>query len=275
MGIIVRFGVCTNLIASKPDKTGMEYIEKLADFGYDYVELPLDAVTDLSDAEFAALKERLTTVGIRSEVCCNFFPGWIRLTGPDADEEAAVAFAAKALRRAHELGTEVVGFGSANAKRVPEGFPYRAALSQLVSVTRKIAPIAAEYGIVIAIEPIRRPRSNIITTFAEGASHAEEIHQPNVKVEIDFFHMVSENESPSVLIDNKKWLAHVHIAKPILAEGKRVFPADPAEYEYAGFIETLRAVGYNERVSVEAPVSDFDAEAPQSLAVLRSIFRAF
>ena len=45
----MRFGVCTNLIASRPNKTGMENIEKLADFGYDYVAPPLDTVTDLSE----------------------------------------------------------------------------------------------------------------------------------------------------------------------------------------------------------------------------------
>ena len=77
----MRFGCCGSLVAQNPDKTGVEIVEKIAQYGYDYIELPLAEMMQLSDADFAALCKRVERSGIRCEACNNFFPGRIRLTG--------------------------------------------------------------------------------------------------------------------------------------------------------------------------------------------------
>ena len=100
----MRFGCCGSLVAQNPDKTGVEIVEKIAQYGYDYIELPLAEMMELSDADFAALCKRVERSGIRCEACNNFFPGRIRLTGPDVDEQAVRAYYAKALERAATLG---------------------------------------------------------------------------------------------------------------------------------------------------------------------------
>ena len=82
----MRFGCCGSLVAQNPDKTGVEIVEKIAQYGYDYIELPLAEMMELSDADFAALCKRVERSGIRCEACNNFFPGRIRLTGPDVDD---------------------------------------------------------------------------------------------------------------------------------------------------------------------------------------------
>ena len=43
----MRYGSSGNLTATQPDKTGIETIEKLKKFGYDYIELPLSEIMDL------------------------------------------------------------------------------------------------------------------------------------------------------------------------------------------------------------------------------------
>ena len=52
----MRFGCCGSLVAQNPDKTGVEIVEKIAQYGYDYIELPLAEMMELSDADFAALQ---------------------------------------------------------------------------------------------------------------------------------------------------------------------------------------------------------------------------
>ena len=42
--LIMRYGSSGNLTATQPDKTGIETIEKLKKFGYDYIELPLSEI---------------------------------------------------------------------------------------------------------------------------------------------------------------------------------------------------------------------------------------
>ena len=143
----MRFGCCGSLVAQNPDKTGVEIVEKIAQYGYDYIELPLAERMELSDADFAALCKRVERSGIRCEACNNFFPGRIRLTGPDVDEQAIRAYYANALERAATLGVKAFVVGSAGAKRVPESSDMDRAYQQVVQVTRETGEAAAKYGI--------------------------------------------------------------------------------------------------------------------------------
>ena len=55
----MKLGCCTNLIARTSDGIGLEFIEKLAEIGFDYAELPLAEMMALSDDDFSKLKERV------------------------------------------------------------------------------------------------------------------------------------------------------------------------------------------------------------------------
>ena len=65
------------------------------------------------------------------------------------------------LDRAARLGAGIVVFGSGPAKTVPPGFPKGEAILQLIELCRKLAPIAADNGIIIVIEPLRKGRNAI------------------------------------------------------------------------------------------------------------------
>ena len=70
------------------DGTGIEVLEKLVEFGYDYIELPLAQMMELSDEEFEELKQKLNVLALIVRACNNFFPVYMRLTGPETDKAA-------------------------------------------------------------------------------------------------------------------------------------------------------------------------------------------
>ena len=45
----MKYGCCVNILPKSGPKTGIEYVQKLKDIGYDYVELPLNDCTKLSN----------------------------------------------------------------------------------------------------------------------------------------------------------------------------------------------------------------------------------
>ena len=51
----MRIGCCSNMNASLPDGTGREFIERIKEVGFDYVELPLAQVGALSDKDFSSV----------------------------------------------------------------------------------------------------------------------------------------------------------------------------------------------------------------------------
>ena len=274
----MRFGCCGNLGATGPDKTAIEILEKLASMGYDYIELPLAEMMDLPDEDFSKLKKRVADSGIFCEVCNNLFPAKIRLTGPDADMKVISDYIDRAFNRAAQLGVSTVVFGSGGAKNVPEGFPHEKAYRQVADITQMLAPVAQKYDITVVIEPIRKPECNIINSFKEGVELAQEIQHPNIRVLIDYYHMVWENESPAILrLYGREYLRHVHFANPNLRteEGRskgRIYPASMEEWNYQEFIDILKETGYDGRISIEAGADNFNSQAEAALKFLHSAF---
>ena len=265
----MRFGCCSNMVAKGKDGTGIEVLEKLVEFGYDYIELPLAQMMELSDEEFEELKQRVERSGINCEACNNFFPVYMRLTGPETDKAAIEKYYKKALKRSGELGASIVVFGSGPAKNVPNGFPLEDGYIQVVKLLKEIAPVAKENGITIAIEPLRKAECNLINTFKEGCRLSKDVDHPNVKVMVDYYHLMQENEPIQNLLDlGKENLVHVHFARN---EG-RVYPKTLEEDGYKPFIDTLKAIGYTGRVSCEAYADDFESQAKDAIAFFRNNF---
>jgi D-psicose/D-tagatose/L-ribulose 3-epimerase len=255
----MRIGCCI-------EATATERIEQLARLGYDYVELHLAPLAALPEDEFLAFVDRLGKTGIPCEACCIFYPRTVRLTGPDVDWAQVEEYDRRAIDRAAQLGAKVIVFGSSGAKNVPDGFPYDRAWEQIVHSMRIAAPIAAEHGITIVIEPLNQKEANIVLTGAEGLKLAREIDRPSVQLLIDYYHMALENESPDILLEARDAIRHTHIA----TVPARTYPV-AVEPGYLPFFANLKAIGYQGRVSIEAKTENFEEDAAAALAVLKRL----
>lgn len=266
---MMRFGCCGSMVATEPDKTGVEIVEKLKEIGYDYIELSLAHISSLSEEDFLNLVERVRSSGIRCEACNNFFPPDLRLTGNNVDMEKIEKYLEVALSRAWKLGVEVIVFGSGRAKSFPEGFPRERAWEQIVNLSRLISEMARNYNITIAVEPLRREECNIINRTTEGLEIVKEIDRDNVKLLVDFYHLRSEGEEPSIIRNCKGYITHIHFAR---FDG-RLFPKEIDEDAYyIPFIHNLKEIGYQGRVSVEAYSKDFYNDAIATLKFFKRYF---
>jgi len=262
----MRFGCCGSMIAPARDSIGVEIVETAAEIGFDYIELSLRDVTELSAPAYARLRARMARAGIPCEACNNFFPARLRLTGAEADPAAAVDYAEKALERASGLGARIVVFGSSGARNVPDGFAPDRAWRQIVELLDRLAPAAARYGITIAIEPLARLESNIITTTAEGLRMAREVNRGSIGLLVDFFHFTAEGDDPAVLLEAGSAIRHVHFAA---GEGRR-FPRE-RETGSPSFFAGLKRIKYGERCSLEAFTDDFEPDARRALRLLKEL----
>jgi sugar phosphate isomerase/epimerase len=254
------------MISPSTDPVGADIVESLAEIGYDYIELSMSGIAALPEPEFASLAGRLRRSGIQCEALNCFFPARVRLTGEFASLEQALEYAAGAMDRAAALGAEIIVLGSSGAKNVPEGFSMDAAWRQIVELLRHLGPMAAERSLTIAIEPLNRGESNIVTLGSEGLRLAREANHPNIQLLIDYYHLAIEKEDPGIVVEAGRALRHVHFAK---VEG-RSFP-DRIEEDYRRFFACLRQNGYSKRCSIEANTTDFVADARRALAVMKQL----
>jgi sugar phosphate isomerase/epimerase len=151
--------------------------EKAEQFGFDYYEPAAAAVAALSDQAFADFARRVSKSRIECE-CFNSFIRALVVVGPAVDRDALTAYVNSALDRCHALGGTIVVWGAAGSRNVPEGFPRERAWQQMVAFLRMAAPLAESRDIVIAIEPLRKQKSNIINTGAEAFRLVREVSHP-------------------------------------------------------------------------------------------------
>ena len=264
----MRFGCCSNLVAEQKDGTGIERIEQIKEIGYDYIELPLTSIMALSHEEYLVLKERINKSGIKCEACNNFLPTDMRLTGLKVDMGKVSSYLEKAFNRASQIGVKTMVFGSGPAKYVPEDFPMDKAWEQLVELLRYMSTVAKPYDITIVLEPLRKFECNIINTLNEGLKLAKDADRDNIKCLVDLYHMDIEKENPKVITEAKGYLNHIHFVMPV----GRVYPKDINEYNYQPFIDSLKHIGYQDRISIEAYSDNFLEDAAASLKFLKEYF---
>lgn len=246
----MRLGCCVNMLGNADDPIGRRYIRAVKEAGYDYVELPLAQVMELSEQEFGGLLDELDAAALPCRCCNNFFPASVRLTGENADLAAAEDYIARAVKRAARLGAERIVFGSSGAKNVPEGFSHERAFEQIVEVLRLADRYVQPEHICIVIEPLNRKESNIILNLTDGERLVKAVDRPSVRLLVDYYHFRMEEESPEVLRQAMPDIRHVHFAEP---QGRSFPTGESADYE--SFFEILREGNYTGGVSIEAYAS--------------------
>jgi D-psicose/D-tagatose/L-ribulose 3-epimerase len=255
------------MITQTGNVLGIDVIPVLKKLGYDYCELSLSDLCTLNEREFGKLQSELEDIGLPVEASNNFFPAGVKLTGPMVNKDIIISYLDMAFQRASALGVKVIVFGSGLARMVPERFPVNEATSQLISLLRLINQYAQKLDIIIAIESLRKQECNIVNTYREAIILAETTNASNIRCLLDFFHLSEEKENISVILNDKKKLAHVHFAEPV----GRVFPGPGNELKYRDFFMHLRNAGYDQRLSIEAYSGDYIPDAKIALKLLKGI----
>lgn len=122
---------------------------------------------------------------------------------------------------------------------------------------------AANPGLILGIEPVNRFESHFINTAADAVRFIREVGEPNVKIHLDTFHMIREEDdfTKAVLTANGD-LGYVHAC-----ENQRGIPGTGLIPWFA-FFEALKQIGYDGCITIES----FDPDI-ESVAKLCCIWR--
>lgn len=260
----MEFGICTNMNAAGASKVGAEQIAFYKHCGFDYVELPLAEIVALTETHFKQVVGELRKSGIACRACNNFYPAHIRLTGEEFSIAKAVEYGRRALEKAARIGAEVVVLGSSGARNMPVGFCPSKAKEQFLSVVTKIAPLAREYNITIAIEQHNPAEGNMLNRFKEIIELVKVVDDPAIKLLFDNYHFEVVCDSIDLLGAVSSDIVHLHVSGLL---NNREFPQDEAHFNE--LFSLLKKTGYDRTVSIEANADELFVQAPRSLEMLR------
>lgn len=257
----MRFGVCA----------GASRVERVAAAGWDYIELGVvsELVPEQDGAVWEEKRTFLSNLPLPCETFNLFVPKHLRITGPEVDRPALSRYVHTALARAAEVGGEVIVFGSGGARQLPEGWSVAQAHEQLLWFLHQCADAHEKTGVVVAIEPLNRHECNLLHTVTEGAALAREVGRAGVQNLADTYHMERNGEETLAdILASADCLAHVHTA-----DTGRKAPGT-GTYDHTALFKTLRAAGYDARISIECNFTEgsLEAELQAALAHLKTAY---
>jgi sugar phosphate isomerase/epimerase len=254
----MEFGVCT----------GPENAEFCSGAGADFLEAHVQNFLRPADPLWVKpFEPQEAPLPIAAYNC--LFPADMKITGPNVDLLRIKAYAARACKRAKEMNSSVLVFGSGGARNIPEGWPREKGEEQLIEAMRLLGPLARALSLTIAMEPLHTGESNILNCIPVGMEYLRRAKTAGVSILADFYHMALEQEPVDVLDETARLLTHVHVADP---QG-RVAPR-PGGTSLRPFFAKLKAIGYDKRISLECSWEDLKKQLRPTLDFLRSEWEA-
>lgn len=251
----MRFGICTSI----------DNIESLEKWGYDYLEANISKIAQMEEAQFQEAVKKVESSSIKVECFNILFPKTMYLLDPASEWKPVNDYLHKAFDRMKRLSGEIVVFGSGKCRTIPSCMTFAEGHRKLVEVIRKTGEIAQQYEITVVIEPLNTGETNSINCVAEGAITIADVNLENVGLLADSFHMFKENENlRNITRVGKLW--HTHVAT---VDGRR-YPVQSDDLLEA-FFKELKAINYDERMSIEGKTEDFEKDAIQALKVLKEL----
>jgi len=260
----MKFGIHSLLFTETFLQKDLPLLEKCKRMGFDAVELiPFDP------DHFPAAQVRRLAAELDLTINTGYgLPAEYNTISPDpAIRKAGIEFCKRLIDLSNEAGAEVFGgviycgWGCLSGKpRSEDEWKWG------VEGYRQVAEYALENSdLILGIEPVNRFESHFINVSADAIKFIDAIGLPNVKVHLDTFHMIREEDNIAGAVRTAgDRLGYVHAC-----ENQRGIPGTGL-VPWHEFFKALDEVGYDGCVTVES----FDPHM-ETIAKLCCIWRQF
>ena len=196
-------------------------------------------------------------------LCNVFFPGNIKIAGPDVDETRVLSYADTVLSRAQKAGLSFIVLGSGGSRRIPDEYDSQKAKTDFIQLCKKLAAVASKYKIIIALEGLQSSETNFLNTVKAAGEIVRGVDHPNFRLNADIFHMMRENEMPQSIIDYADLLVHCEIAE----KQTRSLPGVVGD-DFKSYLRALRKANYTGKIFIEGITNDPLNDIPLSFKYL-------
>ena len=243
----MHFGVSTWLWTCPFKTEDIDLLRRIAQMGFDAVEIPLEVDGQFRVAEVAAavrdLGLRCSAVAVMTDTRDPIHPDpQVQQNGLAYLRDVVDVLAALG-------GGPIVGASYTAAGRVyPVGLDRRKREFDLaVKHMREAAEYAGDRGVVIAVEPLNRYESSFMSKTTIALELVDAVDHPAIGVNLDTFHMNIEERSFADTIEQVgPKLYHLHAC-----ENDRGWPGS-GHIPWPEIADALRRIGYDRTMVVES-----------------------
>ena len=259
----MTFGIHSLLFSATFNEKDLPLLDKAKSLGFDALEIiPFDA----DNFPAAKVKRRAADLGLDIYTGIGL-PAHANPISPEATvRAAALNYSKRLIDLSAECGSKgyggvtYAGWGYLTGK-MRTTHEWNWAVEHFRTLAQYAARVAP--GMNIAVEPVNRFESHFINIAADAVAFCKEVGQPNVRVHLDSFHMIREEDD---------FVGSVRTCGPLLGyihacENQRGIPGR-GQVPWLDFFRALKAVNYQGCVTIES----FDPNMPE-IARLCCIWR--
>ena len=228
-----------------------ELLPRIAAFGFDAVELPIE---DPALVDAARIRKLTDDLGLSAIVCGVFGPGRDLTHADAAVRQSTLDYIDTCLDYAAELGSPIICgplYAECGKRRQLPESARQAEWNLAVEGIRSACESAASRGLRIAIEPINRFETDLVHTAADAVRMARDVAHPAAGVMLDSFHMtIEENDLEQAVLTAGDLLIHMQVS-----ENQRGVPGTGLT-DWQALARGLRAINYSGVISIESFTPD-------------------
>nr|WP_294876025.1 sugar phosphate isomerase/epimerase family protein [uncultured Pedobacter sp.] len=260
----MKFGVSTFLWKSPFTSHSFDLVHKIKGMGFDIIEV---AVEQQELIDWVKLKELIKETGLQVTVS-GAFGSERDISSEDPRIRAqGLKYIADCIKIAEHLGSPVFGgpvYSAVGKTRFITEEQKKRERSWCVENLVKIGKVAADYGVVVGVEPLNRFETDMINTADQAISLISEVASPNIKIQLDTFHCnIEEKNIPDTIRKlGKDLLCHIQAN-----ESDRGTPGT-GNLDWIGIKEALTEIGYEKAIVIET-----FGEVSEEIARAASIWR--
>lgn len=254
----MKFGASTWLWTSPFDGSDLAVLLRIAELGFDFVEIPVEDPAAIDADRIAAA---LAETGLRAVVCAAIVGDRDLSSADSRKTETATDYLHACIGLARQWGSPIVVgplYAPVGKARLPTKSERQAEWDRSVRNLRRVAELAADEGIQLGLEPLNRFETDMVNTAQDAARMADEIGRPSVGLSLDGFHMnIEEVDFRKAIETAGARLLHLQVS-----DSHRGVPGE-GNSDWAGLREGLLSIGYQGAISIESfsPDSSSLAEA--------------
>lgn len=248
---MMKFGCNATFWQNNWGLTVNEYlgmINRLADVGFDVIEIAADHLYYMSDEEIGRLKAEGDKRNMEFSTNSGPAKKYDLASANEEVRKTGIAYFEKIMENMAKLGSKaligaIYSFWPTDYVETDK----EAAWERSIACLQKLSKTAEKYDITIALEVLNRNETYILTDCEEALEYCAKVGGNRVKILLDTYHMnIEEDNMYDAIRKAGDMLAHVHVG-----ECNRKLPGMNNSIDWSEIGKALRDVNYEGYVVME------------------------
>ncbi|WP_228466935.1 sugar phosphate isomerase/epimerase family protein [Adhaeribacter swui] len=208
---MISLGASTFIWVSPFQTADFNLLAKVKQIGYDILEVAVEQ-TDLID--WVQLKEQAQEQNLKITISGAFGPDRDISSDQAAFRENGKRYITDCIKIAAQMDSPIFTgpvYSAVGKTRYVTPEQKKQERAWCVANLKEVGQIAADYNVVVGVEPLNRFETDMINTAEQALALVQEVNHPNIKISLDTFHSnIEEKNIPATIrAIGKDWLCHV------------------------------------------------------------------